>query len=349
MRNFLLLCCFLLGWPAVGAELQFNFGEMATDGSLTNFHAALLGGGGPVSWKVLPGKVPSAFASLTTGAVPAAGGSALAQTSQDMTDERFPMYIYDGQKFRDFRFTTQFEIVSGITEQMAGIVFRYQNTSNFYVVRVSALGKNIRFYKVVDGVRSDPIGPTCELPPGTWHQLGVVCDGTKVTFFLDGRPAMNTLEDNSFTEGKIGFWTKSDAVTYFANADVNYTPIVPAAQVIIGKVLEKEPRILDLQIYTLSSTNATTIIASKDPSERGKPGTAAELGAIRDGTVSFGREHNTDFITIPLHDRNGDYIAAVRLKLKSFLGETQNNAISRANMIMNIMQQFCTSADDLQR
>jgi hypothetical protein len=349
MRNFLLLCCFMLGWPVVGAEVQFNFGEMAANGSLTNFHSVLFGGGGPVSWKVLPGEAPSAFASLTTGGHAAAGGSVLAQTSQDMTDERFPMYVYDGQKFRDFRFSTQFRIVSGVTEQMAGIVFRFQNESNFYVVRVSELGKNIRFYKVVNGVRSDPIGPGCELSKDAWHRLGVVCDGTKITFFLDGRAAMNTLEDNSFAEGKVGFWTKSDSVSYFANANVEYTPIVPAAQTIIHKVLEREPRILGLQIYTLSSTNTATVLASNDPSEKGKTGTDAELAAIRDGTVYFGREHSTDFVTMPLHDRNGDYIGAVRLKLKSFLGETQNNAVLRAKMIMNIIEQLCTSADDLQK
>ena len=61
MRNFILLCGFmLLARPAAGAQLQFNFGDLAANGSLTNFHAELLGGGGPVSWKILPGKAPSA-------------------------------------------------------------------------------------------------------------------------------------------------------------------------------------------------------------------------------------------------------------------------------------------------
>src|SRR5580692_9474362 len=106
MRYFFLLCGFMLGWHAAGAELQFNFGELATDGSLTNFHAALLGGGGPAAWKILPGEAPSAFAPLSGGTENGAGGSVLAQTSQDPTDERFPMYIYDGEKFRNFRFAT---------------------------------------------------------------------------------------------------------------------------------------------------------------------------------------------------------------------------------------------------
>jgi hypothetical protein len=33
--------------------------------------------------------------------------------------------------------------------------------------------------------------------------------------------------------------------------------------------------------------------------------------------------------------------------LKSFFGETQNNAVLRATMILNVMQELCTSADDL--
>lgn len=350
MRNVILVCCLVLAfaWPVAGAELQFSFGELESDGSLTNFHAELLGGGGPVAWKILPGEAPSAFAPLSDSSKTASGaGSVLAQTSQDPTDERFPMYVYDGEKFRNFRFSTQFKIVSGVAEQMAGLVFRFQNASNFYVVRVSALGKNIRFYKVVNGARSEPIGPACTVAPGTWHQLAVQCDGNQITIWLDGQLAMPQLGDNTFADGKIGFWTKSDAVTYFANAVVKYTPVVPAAQAAVNSVILQEPRILGLEIYTLGTSNAPTVLASRDPSEKGKPGTDAELAAIRDGTISFGRGHGTVFVTMPLHDRNGDFIAAVRVKLKSFFGETQDNAVGRATLIIKLIQQFGMSADDL--
>jgi hypothetical protein len=349
MRYLFLLCCLILGRPAAGAQLQFNFGELAASGSLTNFHAALFGDGGPAVWKVLPGEAPSAFSPLTQGAKTAPGGSVLAQTSQDPADRRFPMFIYDGEKFRNFRFTTRFKIVSGVAEQMAGVVLRFQNTSNFYVARVSALGKNVRFYSVINGALSRPLGPACDVAPGAWHQLSVQCEGTHITIWLDGQPVMPTLGDDTFAEGKIGFWTKSDAVTYFADAVVEYTPVVPGAQALINKVLEQEPRILALQIYTPGPNNTTSILASKDPAERGQPGTGAELAAIHDGTISFGRERDAVLVTMPLDDRNGDYIAAVRVKLKSFFGETENNAVLRARMIVNLMQESCTSADDLQK
>lgn len=351
---FIWLFSCLATWSVAGAELQFNFGEMAVNGSLTNFHSVLLGGGQPVAWQILSDEVPSAFAPLTDRAQNVTSRSVLVQTSQDPTDERFPMFIYDGEKFRDFKFTTRFKIVSGLLEQMAGVVFRFQNTSNFYVVRASALGKNVRFYKVVNGVRSDPIGPACEIAPGAWHQLAVQCGGNEIKIWLDDRlvmyrPGMATLVDNTFAEGKLGFWTKSDAVSYFADAAVDYTPIVPAAQVLVNTIMQQQPRILGLQIYALGTNSSTSILASKELAEVGRPGTEAELAAIRNGTVSFGRDHGTVLVTMPLHDRNGDNIAAVRFKLKSFFGETQNNAVNRAMLLLKLMQNLCTSAEDLRK
>ena len=194
-----------------------------------------------------------------------------------------------------------------------------------------------------------PIGPACSVAPGTWHQLAVQCDGNQITLWLDGRMAMPTLGDNTFAEGRIGFWTKSDAVSYFANASVDYTPVVPPVQVMVDSVLRQQPRILGLQVYTLGTNDNTAVVASKNPSEKGQPGTAAELAAIRDGSMFFGREEGAVLVTMPLHDRNGDFIAAVRFKLRSFLGETEKNAVGRATLLLNLMQQFGLSADDLQK
>jgi hypothetical protein len=347
MRIFILLCGLALGWPVAGAELQFDFSQLSSNSPLAKFHAEVLGSGGPAAWKIVSDEVPSLFTPLTDRAQNVARQSVLAQTSQNPADERFPMFVYDGEKFRDFTFSTRFKIVSGVTEQMAGVVFRFQNASNFYVVRVSALGKNIRFYKVVDGARSEPIGPACSVALGAWHQLSVQCEGTQITLWLDDQLVMPPLGDHTFSEGKLGFWTKSDAVSYFANAVVHYTPVVPAATALINTVLAQQPRIVGLRIYTLGTNGTTSILASKIPAEIGQPGTEAERAAIRDGTISFGRDRGTVLVTMPLHDRNGDIIAAVRFKLKSFFGETQDNAVARATMLQKLMQNYSTSAEEL--
>jgi len=349
MRIFIWLCSVALAVAASGAELHFNFGDYPAGATPTNFSSVLAGGGAPGVWKIVADAVPSVFAPLTDKAPDVSRQSMLAQTSQDATDGRFPMFVYDGDIFRNFKFTTRFKLVSGTAGQMAGIVFRFQNVSNFYVVRVSALGKNLRFYKVVNGQHSEPIGPAVNLAPGAWHTLAVQADGNQITLWLDDRLALPPLGDNTFAEGKIGFWTKSDAVSYFTDAAVEFTPRIPVAQQLVNGVLEKESRLLGLQIYALGTNGATRIIASKDASEIGRPGTDAELAAIQNGTVSFGRERSAMLVTLPLHDRNGDYIAAVCVKLKSFFGETQNSGVTRAMMVLKMMQSLGVSADDLQK
>lgn len=346
MLNWLMFSA--LAFTTSAAELHFNFTDWSAGAIPTNFQSVLVGDGAPAVWNVVLADVPPLLAPLTDKALDVARHAVLAQTSADLSDERFPMLIYTGEKFRNFKFTTRFKIVSGITEQMAGIVFRYQNASNYYVIRANALANNVRFYKVVDGQRSDPLGPDVPVAANVWHALGVACEGNQINITYDDKPLMPTLGDNTFTEGLLGFRTKSDTVAYFSDAEVDYTPIIPAAQVIVNRIVEKQTRILGLRIYTAQTNGTPQVIASMDPAEIGKEGTEAEAGAITNGTVYFGREKGVVVMTLPLHDRNGDYIGAVRVRLKSFFGETQDTALTRARTIVNQIQTQVTAAKDLE-
>jgi Domain of Unknown Function (DUF1080) len=347
MRKFLFGFWLALALPAAGAEIKIDFGDVATNQMPTHFHAARAGGGRPGEWKIIMEEVPPLLAPLSPQAPVVTRRAVVAQTSTDPTDERFPMLIYDGETFKDFNLTTRFKIAGGTVEQMAGVVFRYQNESNCYVIRASALGNNVRFYKVVDGVRSDPIGPETDIPTNIWHTLAVQCQGNQITCWLDGKLVMPTLHDNSFAAGKIGFRTKSDAVDYFGDTTIIYTPLVPKAQAVVQGIMKEQPRILGLRLYILDDNGQPQIAASKDEKEIGQPGTGAEKAAIIDGKVYFGRGKGTVMVTMPLRDRNGDPMAAVRVELKSFLGETQDTALTRATMIIKDIQTQVTSKEEL--
>jgi hypothetical protein len=339
-----------LALPASGADLRIDFSNFPTNTTPTGFHSALAGGGEKGDWKVVMDEAPSAFAPLLsqTNRVPVLTRHAvLAQLGQDVTDERFPMLIYEKETFKDFKLFTRFKIVSGVAEQMAGIVFRYQNSSNFYIIRASALGHNIRFYKVVNGLRGNLLGPDTNITTNVWHTLGIQCQGNQITCVLDDQPVMPLLTDNTFASGKIGFWTKSDAVSYFGDTTINYTPRVPMAQQLVQSMMQKYPRILELRIYTPDDQGNPQIIASNHEKEIGQPGGDAEKGAITTGTVYFGRGKGTVAVTMPLTDRNGDPAAAVRVQLKSFFGETEDTAVSRSRLIVQQMQKQVTSGQDL--
>lgn len=333
---------------ARGAEIRFNFNDTPEGALPSGFLPVLKGSGPPAVWKTISTDVPSGFVAFSNQAPVMNRQLVLAQTSEDMTDERFPLLLYTREKFRNFKITTRLKLAGGIAEQMAGVVFRYQNTSNYYVIRASAMGKNVRFYKVVDGQRANPIGPAVNVTPNEWHTLTVQCEGTQISFWFDDRLVMPPLGDNSLNEGLIGFCTKSDAVAYFTDTAISYSPIVPGAQQVVDRIVEKQTRLLGLRIYTLQTNGTTRVVASKDAAEIGDAGTEAELRAIQKGTVSFAHKKGVDLVTMPLHDRNGENIAAVRVKLKSFWGETQDTAVNRARMIVKQMQAAVGSAQDLE-
>lgn len=328
----------LTGVVAFAAEVSFDFSNTPEGQVPEGFKPVLAGEGHPGKWQVGMTEVPSLLAPLSPQAPQTAVKPVLIQTDHDPTDERFPMLVYEPREFGDFVLTTRLRILGGKKEQMAGIAFRLQDSENFYVVRLSVLGQNIRFYKVIGGFRGQLIGPTLPLSTNVWHELAIKCQGNQILCALDGKAVMPALHDSSFTKGRIGFWTKSDSRCQFAGATITYTPIVPLSKRVLEAALKKYSRVLDLQLYTLGTEdNTTSVVASKNPEDVGSKGGRAETGAIRDGDIYVGKDKKTVTVVMPVRDRNGDPVAAARIVMRSFPGQTENNAIVRAKPIVDLM------------
>ena len=346
--HFLWLGLIVSVWPILAAERKFDFNELALNRPPPGFRSTVSGEGKPGDWKVIQDEVPPLLPPLTPNAPVVTKRAVLAQLAQDPTDEHFPMLIFDGETYGEFTLTTRFKIVAGTAEQMAGIAFRIQDEKNFYVVRSSSAGSTFRFYKVVNGERGKPIGPTVEILKGVWHELTVECRGNQIRCLLNSKELIPTLTDNSFSNGKIGFWTKSDSVSYFTDTKVTYTPREVFAQVLVRDMCKKYPRLLGLKIYAQTGTpSELRLVASKDEAEVGQPADEKERDVISRGVIYYGKEKESVSVTMPLRDRNGDTMAAARVIMKSFTGQTEENAIVRAMPIVKEMQARLTSAKEL--
>src|SRR5437868_2468818 len=153
------------------AERKFDFGLYAENQTPPGFRSTLTGQGKPGDWRIVLDEVAPLLPHLNTNAPVVTKRGVLAQVAQDPTDEHFPLLIYEDETFNDFTLTTRFKTMRGVLEQMAGIAFRIQNESNYYVLRASSLGNTLKFYKIVNGQRGAIIGPQIEVPSGVWHEL----------------------------------------------------------------------------------------------------------------------------------------------------------------------------------
>ncbi len=100
------------------------------------------------------GEAPSGFSTALTGRGRAGKwavmkdnaspnqGNVLAQTDADTTGYRFPVCVYDGLTAKDVDVSVRFKPVSGKVDQGAGIVWRYQDKDNYYIVRANAFQRS---------------------------------------------------------------------------------------------------------------------------------------------------------------------------------------------------------------
>src|SRR5438477_8571034 len=171
---------------------------------------------------------------------------------------------------------------------MAGLAIRIQDEKNYYYVRASALGNTFNLFKIVDGMRSAPIGVKVEISKGIWHEMAVECKGSQIRAWLDGKELFPALGDQSFNEGKVGFWTKSDSVSYFTDLKLIYRPKVTLAQSLVRDALQKYPRLLGLKIFAACTNLASAqVIASSEAKEVGNPARIVELDVISHSAIYY--------------------------------------------------------------
>lgn len=198
------------------APLRFGFDADSVGAVPAGFSPAHTGRGAQGRWEV----------SAAPGAP--SGSRAVAQLDADRTSYRFPLLVLDALRARDVDLAVAGKPVSGRTDQAFGLVWRYQDPDNYYVVRANALEDNVVLYKVEAGERSDlPLvgegrtyGVDVDVPGAAWSTLRVRAVGNRFTVYLGDRELFAVEDDTFSAPGKVGLWTKADSVAWFDDLEV---------------------------------------------------------------------------------------------------------------------------------
>ena len=115
----------------------------------------------------------------------------------------------------DFDLKVSFLAIAGVGDMGGGLIWRARDHKNYYIARANPLEQNIRFYRVVNGVRHKLKNFNHMISIKTWQTLRVVARGNRFKIFFNEQPVIDISDETFQASGKIGLWTIADALTYF--------------------------------------------------------------------------------------------------------------------------------------
>jgi hypothetical protein len=164
----------------------------------------LSGEGGPAEWQVRVERL-----------LP--DGKALVETSRQAHDNRHPLCIADSPAATNAVVELEFVLHAGTLERAAGIVLRFADAQDYYVVQVSALRRAVRFTRVVNGTQTQLANRNATIEAGRAHQLKVSAIDDVFQVWLNNEQMFEVRDDRIKEAGRFGIWSKSDSVTSYGD------------------------------------------------------------------------------------------------------------------------------------
>ena len=121
-------------------------------------------------------------------------------------------------RFTSGTLRVQFKMISGASDQNAGLVFDLAPTGEYLYARYNTKDGDLALWRFVNGERQIIVHGTGarQLALGTWHELVVNINGRALDVSVKGDTTLKlTATLDRVPTGRVGLWVKRDAVTAF--------------------------------------------------------------------------------------------------------------------------------------
>ncbi|WP_052446581.1 family 16 glycoside hydrolase [Candidatus Soleaferrea massiliensis] len=141
------------------------------------------------------------------------GGNHVLKQSQGAAENANVACIRQGVLRGDLDISARFKMHAQASNLSgAGIMFRYQDPSNYYVV--SYYSNLLKIEKRVNGQFTNLVTKNTTLDLNKWYTLGVTVTGNTIRLLLDGKEIVSATDKNLFPEGKTGVFTTRTATSF---------------------------------------------------------------------------------------------------------------------------------------
>ncbi|MCU0346870.1 MAG: DUF1080 domain-containing protein [Saprospiraceae bacterium] len=157
------------------------------------------------------------------------GNPVLAQLQSENPTAHFNTVVNDSISAKDMVLRVRLKGTQGSHDRGGGFVWRFIDKDNHYIVRANPLEDNVVLYKMENGKRSDlplvGLGKTygMDVPKlgDGWNDLRLTVRGDMFTVVLNDKELFKVQDGTLPNTGKVGLWTKADAVTQFDDFEID--------------------------------------------------------------------------------------------------------------------------------
>jgi Domain of Unknown Function (DUF1080) len=175
----------------------------------------------PAGWKAVEGDWqviadPSAPSKPNTFGLPA--GRMLKSLTSALA--YYPTAVVtDPTEYSDFTLEAQFKSAGGRFDCSGGIIFRYVDEKNFYLLSAGCPSDYFALSRMTDGTLVNLKQSVVPTDKDTWYRLKVTAQGGHFSCYDDDKMVFD-YDDNKIAKGRIGVWAADDSQAQFDDVKI---------------------------------------------------------------------------------------------------------------------------------
>ena len=127
----------------------------------------------------------------------------------------------DGVDSVNYEASVQIKISSAEKSQAAGLVFRFVDSKQYFVLAADAVSKTFSLCRGEPGELLCLVDKQANVTADQWHTITADVSAQGVGGYFDGNELIKRY-DQHYQHGQIGLWTKNDTISYFDNLEMKY-------------------------------------------------------------------------------------------------------------------------------
>ncbi len=132
----------------------------------------------------------------------------------------YPIAIQtDPTEYSDFTLEAQFKSAGGRFDCSGGIIFRYVDEKNFYLLSAGCPSDYFALSRITNGVSNTLKQSVVPTDKDTWYRLKVTVQGGHFMCYDDDKMIFD-FDDSKIAKGKVGLWAADDSQAQFDDVKI---------------------------------------------------------------------------------------------------------------------------------